>query len=117
MHLIFVHYLGKNHNRQHTYEFIYTEHLKQDDITDDSWDASPCSGNVESPLEWNDHVDIINLSFELELIQDNDFFDMSHCKRKIIPLAWTDSIETTDVLLEFFEDRTSVLKKINVNFK
>jgi hypothetical protein len=111
MYLIFVHYLGKDHAKQHNYELIFTEFEDKNDVEGDGWNAIPAAGNVEPPLNYSDKVVLIKTIYQFELIQDNDFFGMSHVKRGIIPLAWTeDSFQ--NIILHYYETEEQIFKKI-----
>lgn len=111
MNLIYVHYIGKDHANKHNYEFIFSEFNDIHGIEGDGWNSTPACGNVEPPYNFSDKVLLVKTSFLLTLIQDNDFFDMSHCKRGIIPLAWTEE-EKPNIILHFFEKEEEVNNKL-----
>ena len=94
--LIFVNGLGPNYKGDNMYEFIFTNDYKN--VWDDTWESKPSNGYPRPPrLEFIKKVGVLkNLSIELDLIQNSDFFSFIDSMDDVIALAWEKENEDVD---------------------
>lgn len=87
--LIYVIKIGFDHKDRGIYEFIFTDNLDED-VEHESWGESPSMGNNQSPDE--DYISSVGSfktnNFDLEVVQDSQFFGMCDAVDDIIALAW-----------------------------
>ena len=93
--LIFINGLGPNYRGDNMYEFIFSE---TKEVWDDSWEAKPSNGYPKPPsLEFIKKVGVLkNLSIELDLIQNSDFFSFTDSLDGVIALGWEKENEEID---------------------
>lgn len=93
--LVFINGLGPNYRGDNMYEFIFSE---TKDIWDDSWESRPSNGYPKPPgLEFIKKVGVLkNLSIELDLIQNSDFFSFTDSLDGVIALGWEKENEDID---------------------
>jgi len=93
--LVFVNGLGPNYKGDNIYEFIFSE---TKEIWDDTWESKPSNGYPKPPsLEYIKKVGVLkNISIELDLIQNSDFFSFTDSLDGVIALGWEKESEDVD---------------------
>lgn len=85
--LIYVNYVGRNHEKNHIYEFIFCDHTNKIDGQD--WDTMPASNRPEIPNElFIKRVGTLESQMKFDLVQGSDTFAVWDAIDGVIALAW-----------------------------
>jgi hypothetical protein len=89
LYLIYVNYIGVNHEGNYLYEFIFSDTTK--DIDGDEWDAYPASGRPKPPhLTFIKKVGVLCSELKLALVQASHNFCVWDAIDGVVSLAWED---------------------------
>ncbi len=85
--LIFINVVGKTHNGNYLYEFIFSDSIEN--IDGEDWDQFPAAGRPEPPHEHLiKKVGRIETEIKLDVIQNSDTFAVWDAVDGVIALAW-----------------------------
>lgn len=87
MKLIYIHYIGKNFEKEHIYEFLFVN--DEENIWGEDWDSRPANGNPSPPAKV-DLVGRFSSKLFFEVIQESSVFCMQDAIDGLIALAWED---------------------------
>lgn len=89
MYLIYVNYIGVNHEGNYLYEFIFSDTTK--DIDGEDWDAYPASGRPKPPiLNFVKKVGLLCSDLKLSVVQNSHTFSVWDAVDGVVSLAWED---------------------------
>jgi len=92
MHLIYINFVGINFRGMNIYEFLFTV-SDIGVVLGEDWDAYPANGSPKPPKDYVDAAYKLETHMELDLIQNDESFDMADCMHGIIALAWENDKE------------------------
>jgi len=108
MKLVYIHYVGKNFEREHIYEFLFVKD-NVERVAGEDWDSRPANGNPQPPI----NVDLVaRFSSKLffEVIQESSVFSMQDAIDGLIAMAWE------DLDVSIYEDVDPPVKKMFFKF-
>jgi hypothetical protein len=97
--LIYVNYVGKNHEDDYLYEFMFSDNIQGVDGED--WDFVPASNRPKPPHEKHiKKIMLLESELKLDLIQQSDTFCVWDSVDGIICLSW-ESVNAYDKYPEY----------------
>jgi hypothetical protein len=85
--LIYVNYIGKNHEDDYLYEFMFSDNIQGVDGED--WDFVPASNRPQPPHEKHiKKIMLLESELKLDLIQKSDTFCVFDSCDLVIAMAW-----------------------------